>query len=119
MTKLDGPLEKDIQRDICDWLQSKGYFFWRQNNTPIFGTSNDGVKRFRAMPKYTPRGIPDIFVIHAGKIIGFEVKREGAMIRPEQATFGASMIKNGAEWYVVHQTSEVNDLLTFKRPPVL
>jgi len=111
------PLEKDVQRHICDWLAEQKYFFWRQNNIPVFGVSNDGKKRFRALPKYTPRGIPDILVIHEGKLWGFEVKREGAPLRAEQADFGAGMIRHGAMWYVVHALSEVRDLLTFRPAP--
>lgn len=112
MTKqLTGPLESEIQREICDWLHVRGYFFWRQNNVPIFGVSNDGKKRFRALPKYTPKGIPDILVIVGGKLIGFEVKRAGAPLRPEQAVFGSHMIKNGAYWHVVYNVTDVSNVL--------
>ena len=128
MTKEKKVLEKDIQRAICDWLHEQGYFFWRQNNVPIFGRSNDGVKRFRAMPKYTPKGLPDIIVLHAGKFIGFEVKRAGMPLRDEQAEMGRLITKNGGDYYVVTSWEEVRDLLTFKpiaiplsekTPPVL
>jgi hypothetical protein len=118
MTSGKPQLEKETQRQICDWLNDAGYFFWRQNNIPVFGQSNDGVRRFRALPKYTPRGIPDIFVIKDGILWGFEVKREGAGVRSEQEKFGAAMVKNGARWFVVYSWTEVRDLLTFK-PPTL
>lgn len=119
MTNRNSPLEKEVQRQICDWLFENGYFFWRQNNVPIFGTSNDGVRRFRALPKYTPKGIPDVFVINKGKLWGFEVKREDAPLRPDQKIFGDNMKANGAYWFVVYAWEEVRDLLTFNRPPVL
>jgi hypothetical protein len=117
------PLEKDVQRAICDWLYQNGYFFWRQNNIPVFGMSNDGKKRFRSLPKYTPKGIPDIFVVHEGKLWGIEVKRIGAEVRPAQLDFGKSMKEHGAIWVVVNTWQEVRDLLTFQPatppPPVL
>ena len=66
-------LEKDIQREICDWLHSENYFFWRQNNIPVFQRDTRG-SRFRAMPKYALRGLPDIMCLCNGRFIGLEVK---------------------------------------------
>lgn len=73
--------EVDIQREICDWLHGQMYadenlFFWRSNNIPVFAQSNDGKKRFRALPKHTPKGLPDIIVIYKGHFIALEVKRD-------------------------------------------
>lgn len=104
-------LEKDIQREICDWLYSKGYFFWRSNNIPVFGRSNDGVKRFRALPKYTPRGLPDIIIIKQGRFIALEVKRPGMKLRPEQAEFGTKLTLNGGFYHMVTSLGEVEKLL--------
>ncbi len=102
-----GMLEKDIQRLICDYLAIKGYFFWRQNNTPIFGMSGSGERRFRSLPKYTPRGIPDIIVLSRGKFIGIEVKRGGMKLRPEQAEFGAKLVANGGVYVVANCLEQV------------
>lgn len=107
----DKVLEKDIQREICDYLRGKHYFFWRSNNVPVFSKSNDGVRRFRSLPKDTPRGIPDIMVVHSGQFIGIEVKRPGMKLRPEQAEFGTKMVLHGAGYYVVHSLQEVKDLI--------
>ncbi len=63
-------LEREIQREICDWLDSEHYFFWRNNTVPIFSEG-----KFRAMPKYSARGLPDIIIVHRGKFVGMEVKR--------------------------------------------
>ena len=105
--KLKAPLEKLTQRAICDYLALKKYFFWRANNIPVYGTSNDGRRRFRALPKYTPRGLPDIIVLHKGKFIALEVKREGMKLRPEQAEFGAKCAMNDGYYYAVHSVEEV------------
>jgi hypothetical protein len=104
---MDNPLEKDIQRKICDWLALMGYFFWRSNNIPVFGRSNDGVKRFRALPKYTPKGLPDIICIKKGWFIGIEVKRQGFKASMEQLQMGASIVSNGGLYFVVTSLPEV------------
>lgn len=96
------PLEKDIQRTICDWLCLKGYFFWRSNNIPVFGMNNGGKMTFRALPKYTPKGLPDIMVIHKGKFIALEIKRKKAKQTFEQEIFGKKLIENGGIYYILH-----------------
>jgi hypothetical protein len=67
-------LEKDIQREICEWLEKRSFLFWRSNNIPVFGTNNAGRKQFRSLPKYTPKGLPDIMLVVRGKLVGIEVK---------------------------------------------
>lgn len=98
-------LEKDIQREICDWLFINHFFFWRSNNIPVFGRSNDGVKRFRALPKYTPKGLPDIMCIVNGKFIGIEVKRF-TKLSPDQVAFSYKVFAHGGNYYVVHSLDE-------------
>ncbi len=103
-------LEKDIQREICEWLDARKYFFWRSNNTPVFsasGRNNDGAMRFRSLPKFTPRGLPDIIVIHRGRFIALEVKRPGEKLRPEQAEFGCKAVVAGGEYHKVCSLEDV------------
>lgn len=101
------PLEKDIQRDICDWLAMKGVFFWRSNNLPAMGRPDaEGNMRFRSLPKYTPRGIPDIFIIRHAEVFGLEVKRPMANIRPEQIEFGNKLKENGAHYAIVYSLED-------------
>lgn len=111
--RVNKALESVISREICDWLELGDYFFWRSNNVPVFAMSNDGVRRFRALPKHTPRGLPDIIVIHQGKFIALEVKRPGAKLRPEQGEFGVKCALRGGYYYVVHSLAEVRDLREF------
>lgn len=107
-------LESQIQKEICEFLEFQGFFFWRSNNVPVFAMSNDGVRRFRSLPKHTPRGLPDIMVVtKTGKFIGVEVKRPGSKLRPEQAEFGAKLVMNNAEFYVVHSVAELAALKDF------
>ncbi len=106
-------LEKDIQREICDYLAEKGVFFWRSNNIPVFGRSGDGIKRFRALPKYTPRGLPDIMCLVAGKFIGLEVKRPDNPSKTGsdfQVQFASRLLANGGMYAVVFSLQNVKDI---------
>jgi hypothetical protein len=108
-------LEKDIQRMICEWLTEKAFFFWRQNNIPVFGRNNAGVMTFRSQSKYTQKGLPDILVLLNGKLIGLEVKRDTkAVIRPEQIKTATDFRKNGAEYHFVYSLDDVKALSYFK-----
>jgi hypothetical protein len=105
------PLEKDIQRQICEWLQLKKYFFWRANNIPVYGKNNAGAKTFRSLPKFTPRGLPDIMLINRGIFVAIEVKRPGAKLRPEQAEFGAKCVLNNAHYLVATSIENLQEQL--------
>jgi hypothetical protein len=78
------PLESEIQWAICDYLALRKHFFYRTNNTPIFDPNR---KVFRAMPKHTPKGISDIFVLYGVRPYFLEVKRPGSYQTPEQREF--------------------------------
>lgn len=99
--------EASIQRAILDWLHIKKFFFWRSNNIPVFGTNNAGQRTFRAMPKYSLKGIPDIIVLHRGKFIGLEVKRPLARLSPEQIEFATNCGINGGVYYKVESLEDV------------
>ena len=79
------PLEKDIQRSICDYLTARQHFFWR-NNSGAYKTEHGGFIRF-GMP-----GSPDIILVHTGRPYFLEVKRFGTYQSPEQREF-----QSGAE----------------------
>lgn len=107
-------LEKDIQNAVCEFLQAKGYFFWRSNNIPVFGRNNAGKMTFRSMGKYTPRGVPDILVVHKGKFIGLEIKRDKqSKLSEYQEIFRDNMAKNGAYYYTIYS---IDDL--YRVPPL-
>ncbi len=110
MIKKDVPLEKEIQNEILEWLSNRELLFWRCNNIPVFATSNDGRKRFRSLPKHTPRGLPDIMIVHRREFICLEVKRPGGKIRPEQIEFGDKVVKNGGHYFIVTSLKEVIDI---------
>jgi hypothetical protein len=104
---VKSPLEKDIQASICDYLALRKHFFYRNNNTPIFDPTRQA---FRAMPKYTPKGIADIIVVHVGRPYFLEVKRPKTYQSPEQKQFQDDVERAGALYAVVRSIDDVQAL---------
>lgn len=98
--------ESGIQRAICDYLALRKHFFWRTNNIPA-PLPGGG---FRALPKYTPRGLPDIIVIKDGFFVGLEVKKRGSYQSKEQKDFEAMVKEAGGEYYVVRSIADVQEI---------
>lgn len=99
--------ETDIQRAICDYLALRRHFFWRNNNTPVFDTQRGA---FRALPKYTLKGLPDIELIKDSCWVGLEVKSMKGTQSPEQKEFERRCKENGVEYYVVRSVDDVQRL---------
>lgn len=109
-------LEKDIQREICDWLHSEDYFFWRQNTTPIFQHGDGGRDRFRAMPKYALKGLPDIMCLCDGRFIGMEVKVPDYWKRPDaQIEIQDKFQDNGGYYSIVTSLEEAKTFMMWVR----
>ena len=111
MATIKKKLEKDIQREICEYLTERKLFFWRQNNIPVFGRNNAGVMTFRSMSKYTPKGLPDIMILRDGFFIGLEVKRPEGKLSEEQIEIQRQFINNGAMYHKVCSVEEVIKIL--------
>jgi hypothetical protein len=101
--------EGDIQNSICEYLETRGRGFFRLNNIPAFSKNPNGSIRMRALPKYTPRGLPDIIVIAGGTFIGLEVKRSNPKTyqSPDQKLFEALVKKHNGKYFVVRSISDV------------
>jgi len=97
--------ESGIQAAICEYLAYRRHFFFRCNNVPVF---HEG--RFRALPKHTPRGLPDIILIEHGRFVGLEVKTKEGRQSPDQKEFERASKEAGASYYVVHSVDEVHAL---------
>jgi VRR-NUC domain-containing protein len=99
-------LEKEIQLAICKYLELKKYFFWRQNNVPIFDPGKGG--GFRSMPKYSMKGIPDIIVIKQdGKVCFLECKTPTNTQSESQKIFQKKCEEKNAEYFVVTSLDDV------------
>jgi hypothetical protein len=97
-------MESETQKAICDYLQIKRHFFWRNNNTPIFDPSS---RKYRAMPLYAKRGIPDIIVIKDGKFIGIEVKASKGIQSDYQKKFQDECERAGGIYFIAKSIDDV------------
>lgn len=61
----------------------------------------------RRLPKYTPRGLPDIIVVWGGMFIGLEVKTKIGKQSPDQKVFESLVKKHGGKYFVVRSIEDV------------
>lgn len=94
--------ENDVVSSICEYLEIKRYFFWRQNTTPVFSQGH-----FRRMPKHSKKGVPDIILIRSGLFIGLECKTDIGRQSPEQKQFESDCVKHGGKYLVVRSIDDV------------
>lgn len=94
--------ESDVLRAVCEYLALKRHFFWRANNIPVW----DG-KNFRAMPKYSMKGLPDIMLIINGFCIGLELKTATGRMSPEQKDVEKKFKDSGAEYYLIRSIDDL------------
>jgi hypothetical protein len=102
--------ETDIQRSILDYLKLKGYrCCWRQNNTAISYVDAHGARRFRAMPAYARRGLPDILLVHPkdGRLYGIEVKTNAGRQSEDQKAFERDMTAANGVYILARSVDDV------------
>lgn len=102
--------ENDIQNTICEYLKLKNHFFWRQNTSPTMQFGN-GSATFRRMGKYALKGVPDIFVVHNGKVYLIEVKRPKGKLSEHQLEFQRRCAEENVPYYVVYSVDDVMKIL--------
>jgi len=94
--------EGDIQKAICFYLKTKGYFFWREGNQR---RTKDG-RHFKS--KFEINGKPDIFLFYNGTTIGLEVKTKKGRQSPSQIEFEKLWSHFGLRVYrIVRSVEEV------------
>ena len=110
--------ETQLQTEICEYLTKYKVLFWRNVIISALGRNGRG---FRPSNRFRPKGLPDIFIVHAGRIIGIEAKRAGGdgterepngrrrregKLTPEQAEFATKFEFNGGQYFVVRTMEE-------------
>ena len=96
--------EGEIQNAICEYLTLRRHFFYRSNNTPVYDATR---KTFRAMNKYTPKGLPDITLIKDGRYVGLEVKTPKGKVSQDQCDVWNAIVMAGGEYHVVRSVDDV------------
>lgn len=99
--------EGNIQSACCDYLARRRLFFFRLNNIPVSEVGEYGERRFRKMPKYTPKGLPDVIVVKEGSFIGLEFKGKGKDLSPEQVEIFKKITLAGGACHVIRSIDDL------------
>ena len=97
--------ENDVLQAVGQYLTLKKYFFWRTNNMPVWQKDH-----FRAMPKYSMKGVPDFILIKDGFFVGLECKQKGTYQSKDQKEFEQLCKKEGAEYYVIRSIDDLKEV---------
>jgi hypothetical protein len=102
--------ERDIQRQICDWM-TLHRIFWRRSNT---GAAVHTYKGKTRMIRFGQKGMADLFAVIRGRHIAIEVKRPGESPTADQEQFGKELEAAGGVYIVadcieqlIHDIEEV------------
>jgi hypothetical protein len=96
--------EIEIQSSVCEYLQRRKHFFSRINNIPVFDQKR---KVYRALPKYTRKGFPDIIVLWKGFPVFLEIKAPKGRQSPEQKEFEEDCKKQAIEYHLIKSIDDV------------
>jgi hypothetical protein len=96
------PLEKEIQREILDYLHDQQIFYYRNNSGSFAGQNQFGQKRF---VQFGVAGMPDIVAIISGKYTGIEVKRPGCKQSEMQSSFQKRLEHAGGRYILAYSLS--------------
>lgn len=94
-------LEKDIQKQVIDWLRINKWFVVKNNTTGIYVRSRD---TYITNPS---RGLADIVAIKEGKVIMIEVKREHGIQSADQKEFQKKWEEHGGKYLLIHSLEEL------------
>ena len=104
------PKESEIQSAVCEYLQLRRHFFWRNNTMGVQRTSLDG-RMFWTNNKYSMKGIADIIVLtDGGYAVFIEVKRPSGRQSPEQKEFQRKCEEIGCEYYVIKSVDQLQEI---------
>lgn len=92
-------LEKEIQRQILDYLSKAQILHWRNNagQDPTF-------------MRFSPPGSPDIYALDNGTLYGIEVKAEKGKQSEDQKAFQERFEQAGGVYHVVRSVEEVQQI---------
>jgi Holliday junction resolvase len=95
--------ERDIQRQVMDWLSLQKLFHYRQNV--------GAVKRGKRYIKFGHKGLPDVVAIVSGVYVGLEFKREGEDQTPEQTEIMKLIREAGGQYGVIRKLEDAQLLI--------
>lgn len=108
-TSSKGPLEKDIQREILQFLKGKPGYYWRNQSGGVFDPKR-GI--FLANnSEFSPKGVSDILGICDGRLIAIEVKNAKGKVSPEQVQFIERITAHGGVAFVARSVQDVEECM--------
>ena len=66
----------------------------------------------RMVPKFTPKGIPDIHLIKDGRYIALEIKKKGTYLSPDQRIFQKNVETAGGIYLCVRGIEDIEKLFS-------
>lgn len=108
--KLVQPLEKDIQKECINYLESKGFYVQRLNS--------GGYKMAGGFVHGVKAGTPDIIAFKKvsptycyPKLLFIEVKRPKGILTDEQSAKIKELERYGAICFVIHSIEELKNVV--------
>lgn len=98
--------EGNVLEAVCEYLAARRHFFFRINNVGIFDAKKE---LWRSMPKYSMKGVADVFVLDDGVPVFVEVKSAKGTQSPEQKEFAALVEDNGGAYVLARSINDLQD----------
>lgn len=107
--------ESQIEVAVCHLLRVSGFFFWKQANRGYFSGKSEVDSRGRRVMvgnfrrdhnPYVLKGVPDLILVHQGRIIGFEIKSKKGIQSKEQKEFAENLIRAGGLYYLIRSIED-------------
>jgi len=96
--------EKDIKRQVLDYLDATRIFYHR-NNTGAFKNDKGGFFKFGAV------GSPDIICVIKGTYLGIELKGTGGTQSEEQKKFQTRLEAAGGKYILARSSEDVEEAI--------
>lgn len=93
-----------IQHSIQEWLMYRGWFVWRNNSGVVRTQTGSFIKMGMA-------GLPDLFAVKNGKLLGIEVKKPGKHPTAVQERMLQELRDHGAYTIVVSSIDQLEKAL--------
>lgn len=95
--------EAQVQDAICEYLERKGYSFWRQNTVGVW----DARGFYRKPPQYVVKGVSDIICLCEGRAYFIEVKGTDGRQSEDQKLFQQFVERAGCEYILAKCLEDV------------
>jgi len=106
-----GAVENDVVFQVCVYLNSNGFFAYRQGNSAVF---DRGSGAFRKPPPFAVSGVPDVVAMRDGRVVFIEAKTKTGVQSDAQLLFEAQCNKHGVTYLLVRSLEDVKKWLNQK-----